>query len=276
MENYFYKKQVDWSVLNLGINIPVTIQQEIYNLIGEKLSKGDKSKISIVYNDKIYIVLLVNQSFDERKYPNHKNLLQIRYTPNSEFSQMLKCIFKISYDYLLIQKQNLQSRKQIKIPDELKEYIALYQTQTENVFRLETITASEFVESISITSKLDELILERDFGKKDTTSSIVHKEKLVKVRQLDYSIIYSLKKVYSYRCQICGKSFFEKYDVNVCEGHHIEYFSKSLNNDFSNIIILCPNHHSVIHSSEPTFNRKKLQFEYKNGYAEKVNINQHL
>ncbi len=36
-DNYFYKKEVDWSTLNQGISIPVTLQLEVYNNIKQKL-----------------------------------------------------------------------------------------------------------------------------------------------------------------------------------------------------------------------------------------------
>ena len=60
------------------------------------------------------------------------------------------------------------------------------------------------------------------------------------------------------------------------EAHHIEYFSKSFNNDDSNQIIVCPNHHSIIHEVNPIFDRVNKLFRFANGYEENVLLNKHL
>lgn len=56
----------------------------------------------------------------------------------------------------------------------------------------------------------------------------------------------------------------------------IDYFVKSLNNDASNQIIVCPNHHSIIHDVDPVFDRGRLLYIYSNGFEEKLVLNQHL
>lgn len=60
------------------------------------------------------------------------------------------------------------------------------------------------------------------------------------------------------------------------KAHHIDYFVKSLNNDASNQIIVCPNHHSIIHDVDPVFDRERLLYSYSNGFEEKLVLNQHL
>ena len=79
-----------------------------------------------------------------------------------------------------------------------------------------------------------------------------------------------------HRCQICGRLIGEEYGSHVVEAHHIEYFVKSLNNDASNQIIVCPNHHSIIHDVDPVFDRKRLLYIYPNGFEEKFVLNMHL
>jgi len=49
-----------------------------------------------------------------------------------------------------------------------------------------------------------------------------------------------------------------------------------MNNDANNQIILCPNHHSIIHAAEPEFRRDSLSFMYPNGFVEGLAINLHL
>lgn len=276
METYFIKKQVDWSVLNQGLSIPVTLQDRVFHIINRDIKRGERIKIDILYGSNIYQVDLKNQTFDENKFSGHASLLQIRYNFGSEFCKMLRMVFRSSYDYMLIEKAKSSIKKQIKSPDSIKEFIAPYQTSQDNVFRLETFTAAEVADSLGEMISRNELEIEREFSKKDDNAHIIDSDRTVKIRKLDYSIIYDLKRAYNFKCQICRTGFLERYNVEVCEGHHIDYFSRSFNNDYSNIIILCPNHHSVIHKDEPVFHRKHLLFEYKNGVKEKIVENVHL
>ena len=82
--------------------------------------------------------------------------------------------------------------------------------------------------------------------------------------------------MYDYRCQICGQRVGELYDSHVVESHHIDYFVKSLNNDMNNIMIVCPNHHNIIHDVNPFFDRGKKVFIYNNYYKEGLILNYHL
>ena len=72
------------------------------------------------------------------------------------------------------------------------------------------------------------------------------------------------------------KSVESLLEKNMVEAHHIDYFVKSLNNDITNIMIVCPNHHSIIHDRNPLFNRKNRVYEYPNGYKEGLVLNDHL
>ncbi len=56
----------------------------------------------------------------------------------------------------------------------------------------------------------------------------------------------------------------------------IDYFVKSMNNGANNQIIVCPNHHSIIHDVDPVFDRGRLLYIYSNGFEEKLVLNQHL
>lgn len=276
METYFIKKQIDWSVLNQGFSIPVTLQERVLHLVNKNMKRGDRIRIDILYGSNIYHTDLVNQAFDEDKYTGHASVLQIRYNAGSKICKMLRIVFRTSYDYLLIEKAKISSKKQIKFPDSIKEFFALYQTSQDNVFRLETFTASEVAESLADMVSSNELEIERNFKSFDENACVIEDVRTLKIRKLDYSIIHDLKRAYHFKCQICRVDFLAQYNVEVCEGHHIDYFSQSFNNDYSNIIILCPNHHSVIHKDEPLFHRKQLLFEYKNGFKEKILDNVHL
>lgn len=85
-----------------------------------------------------------------------------------------------------------------------------------------------------------------------------------------------MKLLYEYQCQICGRFIGKQYGAHVVEAHHIEYFVESLNNDSNNQLIVCPNHHSIIHEVNPIFERENLVYIYPNGIQEGLLVNRHL
>lgn len=92
-------------------------------------------------------------------------------------------------------------------------------------------------------------------------------------RVYNTSIIMQLKKLYKGKCQLCG---YRPFDVDISEVHHIAYFSESNNNNATNLIVLCPNHHRKIHKLNPRFDYKSLSFLYDNGTVDKIRLNYHL
>lgn len=56
----------------------------------------------------------------------------------------------------------------------------------------------------------------------------------------------------------------------------IACITRSQNNDSTNIIIISPNYHRIIHKNNPRFNRKKFQFEFENGEVLKLKLYDHL
>ena len=275
---YILKKDVDWSVLNYGFSIPITFQFDFYNQIKKDLRHGEKLQIAFILNNKEYEANLINQPFSKTKYPRHKDILQIRYS--KEICHELTLIFHKTLKYLNIERKNKSTndRTLIKVPDELKEFIIIYGTDIINKFIINTITIND-KNDINLNIKkmnIKEDEIELFFNKTDKSTGFYKFEKIVKIRKLNRAISESLKLLYKFQCQICGKNISSPYDVNVVESHHIEPFIKSLNNDSENILIVCPNHHRIIHKASPTFIRSKLTYIYQNGLEEKLLLNSHL
>lgn len=86
----------------------------------------------------------------------------------------------------------------------------------------------------------------------------------------------SLKRLYGYRCQMTGERIGDRYDAIVVEAHHIVPFTQSMNNDSSNLIILSPSYHRIIHATKPEWDPTNLAFRYANGVVDKVLLNKHL
>lgn len=110
----------------------------------------------------------------------------------------------------------------------------------------------------------------------DDTAALNRTVKIEMERTYSRKKINLLKRLYAYRCQICGENIGEKYGTNIAEVHHIRYFSKSVDNSSDNLLVLCPNHHSLIHTLNPKFNYDKLQYIYPNGKIDKITLNLHL
>ena len=126
-------------------------------------------------------------------------------------------------------------------------------------------------------SNMTEEELERIINARDHSSRIEYRTTATKpVRVYDHSIIFGLKSLYRGKCQLCGCMPLEGFSTDISEAHHIEYYSVTQNNDASNILILCPNHHSIIHRLNPVFDKKKLEYHFSNGKILKLKLNYHI
>lgn len=110
----------------------------------------------------------------------------------------------------------------------------------------------------------------------DNTVALNKTVKSVIERTYSKKKVEMLKRLYAYRCQICGKNVGEEHGVKIAEAHHIKYFSKSVDNSSDNLLILCPNHHSLIHALNPKFDYDELQYIYPDGKIDKIILDLHL
>ncbi len=277
-ETYILEKDVDWSVINEGFSIPITYQFGFYDQIKKNLKHGEKLSITLFFNNREFSAKLVNQPFDKRKYPKHKDILQIRYSKS--LSNELKQIFFRTYKYLKIKRESrsLTDNSLLPVPDDLKESILIYGTEIFNEFYLDSITLDDKNEiNFGIKEhKIQEEEVEVFLNKSDDTAGFYEINKILKLRKLNRALGNALKELYHYKCQICGNNFGKNYNTNIVECHHIIPFVQSLNNDSDNLLIICPNHHRIIHKTNPIFHKRKLTFEYPNGLEERLLINKHL
>jgi hypothetical protein len=86
----------------------------------------------------------------------------------------------------------------------------------------------------------------------------------------------TLKSYYRYRCQVCGNDFEPRYGESLAESHHVQYLSRGGLDVSGNIIVLCPNHHRIIHATDARFNRRELAYEFPNGLRERLLMSEHL
>ena len=185
---------------------------------------------------------------------------------------------KNEYIKSLKELQEPGSKKRIPLPDEYKEYLAVYTTEDDDSYVLETIVSEEVkILKDTVHGKEERFVeAEIDYAEKDEGAGIQMDHRLVKIRKLNRLIGENLKLLYGYRCQLCGQLIGEEFGSHIAEAHHIEYFINSLDNDASNQMIVCPNHHSIIHDANPIYDRRRRIYVYSNGREQPLKINKHL
>mgnify|MGYP001117312138 CR=1 FL=1 len=206
-ENYVYKKEVDWSLLTEGFTLPINNQVVFGQIMGLFLQRGESKEINLYLSGRSYKARIMNVNFAPR-FNRKKDTLQIRYSKNGELSKVLKGYFLRSYNYIkqIRETRDPSIRTMIKLPEEYKEYLAIYTTEDEDSYLLETIVADDMQTLREIMHGQQERVMEAEFNYdvKDDTAGLNQKEKLDKIRKLNKKIGDNLKLLYGYRCQCCG------------------------------------------------------------------------
>lgn len=275
---FIYSKIVDKSVLWDGFSIPSQYHKIFHMLVPAISEHGENANIKILIDGEFYDAQLKNIAFDQDTWEGHGDIIQFRYTPQSPLSKKLREIFSISNQYIQQERANRQpgDRSRIIVPKELQEFIYINATAQSNVFALDYVTCNEEQALRHDIKSIPEDVFEAlsiDSLKDENTgfSAAVRK-----VRKLDKSIGDTLKKFYDYRCQLTGEKIGDQYNAHVVEAHHIVPFTESLNNDASNIIIVNPTFHRIIHKANPEFDNATLSFKFPNGVMEKLKLTDHL
>ena len=279
-----YIKDVDKSLLTEGFTIKYALLEQLLPKIGGALEIGESRQISILYEGRLYPeIQLRNNNFNRNKWSTHCVMYQVRYSKNNAFVKALRNTFHELLEYIQRQSEinaSMGVRKLVRVPEELRCSVAFYETDLENVWEAVPIYSNDYdmARQTIKTSATSEVNYE-DMLRRDEGAHIVEEQHMVKVRKLDRSVCQNLKRLYEYRCQLCGALITAPYtngDEKVIDAHHIVPFTESCNNNFSNIMILCPNHHRIIHACHPKFNVTKKEFMFPNGYHEKLRLNKHL
>lgn len=135
------------------------------------------------------------------------------------------------------------------------------------------------------------------FGKQDALSAIHNHDHIVRLRaksrgaanrekcEPNLFLAEILASYYEHCCQICGKNgslsldsygVYDVYDVAFSETYHIQALTQGGLDISENIVVLCPNHHRIIHMTNARFNHQSLAFEYPNGLREPLVLRDHF
>ncbi len=194
-----YSKEIDKSVLCEGFSIQSCFLHIVTEITGV-LNVGEKRQIKFLLEGELYDgILLKNLAFSRDKYPTHKDIYQIRYSTNSEFSKALRILFADQWQYIQeaqkLQKEALAmggQRKYIKLPEHLSAKIALFTTEFPDVWAVETYAVSDNKALSDSLSSVDELSYEQY----DDHATIADQNKKVKLRILNRRIGENLRPLY--------------------------------------------------------------------------------
>jgi hypothetical protein len=92
----------------------------------------------------------------------------------------------------------------------------------------------------------------------------------------DSLLAESLKSIYDHRCQVCGMNFKIKYEQPFSETHHIRSLTQGGLDISKNIVVICPNHHRIIHKTNAEFDHTKYLYKYPNGLEERLILADHF
>jgi 5-methylcytosine-specific restriction enzyme A len=106
--------------------------------------------------------------------------------------------------------------------------------------------------------------------------SALRQNEILSSFQRNRTLVRRLREIYMGRCQVCAFDPASVYGVNVACAHHIHYLSRGGMDVFENLVLLCPNHHAVIHGDDAVFDYEVRKFIFNNGRQEPLALNQHL
>lgn len=120
-------------------------------------------------------------------------------------------------------------------------------------------------------SQLESLLREAGIG-----YSATRRTELVGSYPRNRQLVDDLNRTYAGRCQLCAFDSPTLYSVESAEAHHIIYRSRGGADAMENLVLVCPNHHTVIHATDATFDYGRLHFIFSNGRVEPLCLNGHL
>ena len=91
----------------------------------------------------------------------------------------------------------------------------------------------------------------------------------------DQAAVRELKNRYQGVCQISGLTPLEGVAGDITEAHHIEWLTRGGSDTTDNMVVLSPNWHRAIHTSDASFNWRDLSFTV-NGQKVPLAVNRHL
>ena len=190
-ESYVYKKEVDWSLLMEGLTLPLGNQVVFDQIMGRFLGRGESKEIKLYLDGQNYEAKIYNINFDQ-KFKRKADTLQIRYKKNGELSKRLQQIFSESYNYISYMRasRDPKDRSVIRLPEDRKEYLAIYTTEYDDTYVLDPIATTDIVILRNTIHGWPERVLENMFNYEvpSVDAGIFDQNKIVKIARLNHRI----------------------------------------------------------------------------------------
>ena len=119
--------------------------------------------------------------------------------------------------------------------------------------------------------KIQRLIAEEKTGVAEARAKYLY----VQVAQRSRELVDKLQEIYRGRCQICRWDSKSRYHHHLSQGHHLQWLSRGGSDSLSNMVLVCPNHHTAIHRVDAAFDYADLSFAFME-HREKLVLNAHL
>jgi predicted restriction endonuclease len=103
-----------------------------------------------------------------------------------------------------------------------------------------------------------------------------YKRDLIEQPVRSRSLARQVHDLYEGRCQVCGFDPLLRYNVGACEAHHLVYLSRGGEDSLDNLVLVCPNHHTVAHRTSAPFDFHNLTFVFAHNHREPLILNRHL
>lgn len=126
--------------------------------MGRFLKRGESKDITLYLNGKSYKAKIFNVNFDP-KFKRRKDTQQIRYSKNGELTKAIQVYFTKNYQFIKTTREMREpgDESMVRLPEECKDYLAIYTMEYDDSYALENIVADDIVSLRQDVSEQKEL-----------------------------------------------------------------------------------------------------------------------
>ncbi len=118
---------------------------------------------------------------------------------------------------------------------------------------------------------LKQLVCKENVGIAEERGKYLFRQAYARNRDL----VSEVQELYDGKCQICRWDPQNIYGQYLCQGHHLHWLSRGGEDQITNIVLLCPNHHQAIHRCDAPFDYEQRSFIF--GWRKEILLlNKHI
>lgn len=290
------RKQVDWSLLRSGWTVPVDVHERVVD---------ENDGVELQPRDKRHIVLLIDgHPFGAmltcvRRPQGPPHILQVRYDRNHELRRVLSATFWTSRACLELERAKLRKKLgpdvklYAEVPAHCAEFIEWRSTGVPFCYRVDLLPcrlrASGRIQHVltgfgepHVEAILAEASENRFAYWVAAIERITPEDSAEVARTLRYCrrylslAQYGLGQMYGHTCQLCTGHALSSVSSGTNTTHHIDPVTTSMDNRISNLVLVCPTHHAMLHAHDFVFDRAGLSFVSPEMGALKIAMDKHL